>query len=55
MWGGGGEGSDVGRDLMSALMSWVPTQMRSQCHLQFPTHQGFSLCLFRRNMKPMER
>lgn len=40
---------------MSALISWVSTQMGSWCHLQFPTHQGFSLCLFRRNMKPMER
>lgn len=28
---------------MSALMSWVPAQMRSWCHLQFPTHQGFSV------------
>lgn len=38
-WAGGGRG------LMSALMSWVPAQMRSWCHLQFPTHQ-VSLCVF---------
>lgn len=34
---------------MSALMSWVPAQMRSQCHLQFPTHKGFSLSFLQKH------